>query len=87
VCAVWGGRKRGKKACCFRLQPAAAAASVGRGQSGRGIGRSCRSGNPFLNVATRRPWKFQGKIIKEENMIKNAPFYFVESRQQVNKSV
>ena len=39
VCAVWGGRKRGKKARCFRVQPAAAASSVGGGERGRGVGR------------------------------------------------
>ena len=39
VCAVWGGRKRGKKARCFRVLPAAAAASVEGGERGRGVGR------------------------------------------------
>jgi hypothetical protein len=38
VFAVWGGRKRGKKARCFRVQPAAAAASVGE-ERGGGVGR------------------------------------------------
>lgn len=48
VFAVWGGRKRGKKARCFRVQPAAAAASVGEDPETRGErdGRPAARGSP-----------------------------------------
>lgn len=73
VYAVWGGKKRGKKACCFRVQPAAAAARVGGGgQRGRGVGRSCRSGNPSqcCNTTSMEIMVKEEKQIIKQNVIK-----------------
>jgi hypothetical protein len=88
VCAVWGGRKRGKKARCFRVQPAEAAASVGGGERGRGVGRQpLPLWRPFSLSWLQHDTTailIKTKITIKEKHEKNAPSCFLESRQQVD---
>ena len=87
VCAVWGGRKRGKKARCFRVLPAAAAASVEGGERGRGVGRQpLPLWKPFSLSSLQHDTAeilIKTKTTIKEKLEKNPP-YFLQSCQHVH---